>query len=54
MIDLQLYKNEKQTQSAVEFIGAFVEIRKLYNEVKKIAECEDDRYTIEQKTKLEN
>lgn len=49
MIDLKLYKNEKQKQSALEFVNAFSEMRKLFNEVKEIADCTNDRYTVAQK-----
>lgn len=48
MIDLKLYKNKKQKQSAIEFVDAFVELRKIFNEVKEIADCTDERYTVSQ------
>lgn len=49
MIDLKLYKNEKQKQSAIEFVDAFSEMRKMFSEIKGIADCTNDRYTFTQK-----
>lgn len=49
MINLKLYKNEKEQQNALNLVNAFAETRKMFNDIKEIADCENDKYTPSQK-----
>lgn len=48
MIDLKLYKNNKEASDIISFLNGLVKLRNLYNDFKKVAECDEGKYKAEE------